>query len=253
MSAAFRKAQKSVQRNHRERSQLGSRRHLGFLEKKKDYQLRAQNYHYKQNVLKALRQRALDKNPDEFYFRMTRTKLQDGVHVIKQSKEEVTEEQLKLMRTQDIKYVEMKRAIETKKIEQLKSELHFLDADGKTPNKHIFFCDSKKEVREFNLAKRLNTVPELVNRVYNRPTIETLQKEKIKGATDPYALKKLAQQRKHQYSLLKQHIERERKMFVISQKIQTRKDIMDKTKKVKVKKETVDSPAIYKFDFKRKR
>ncbi|XP_051892566.1 probable U3 small nucleolar RNA-associated protein 11 [Pristis pectinata] len=253
MAAAFRKAQKSVQREHRERSQLGSRKHLGFLEKKKDYQLRAQNYHRKQNVLKALRQKALDKNPDEFYFRMTRNKLQDGVHIIKQPREEATEEQLKIMRTQDIKYVEMKRAIETKKIEQLKSELHFLDADGKSPSKHIFFCNSKKEVREFDLAKRLNTVPELVDRVYNRPTIETLQKEKIKGATHPDALEKLARQRKHQYSLLKQHIERERKMFVITQKIQTRKDLMDKTKKVKVQKETVDSPAIYKFEFKRKR
>ncbi|XP_055512180.1 probable U3 small nucleolar RNA-associated protein 11 [Leucoraja erinacea] len=253
MAAAFRKAQKSVQRDHRERSQLGFRKQLGFLEKKKDYQIRAQNYHRKQNVLKALRQKALDKNPDEFYFRMTSNKLQDGVHIIKQSRDEATEEQLKIMRTQDIKYVETKRAMEAKKIERLKSELHFLDADGKSRNKHIFFCKSKKEVKEFNLAKHLNTLPELVGRVYNRPTIETLRKEKIKGATHPSALKKLARQRKHQYSLLKQHIEREKKMFVVAQKIQTRTDLMDKTKKVKVKKETVDSPAIYKFQFKRKR
>ncbi|XP_067862581.1 probable U3 small nucleolar RNA-associated protein 11 [Heptranchias perlo] len=253
MSAAFRKAQKSVQRSHRERSQPGFRKRLGFLEKKRDYKLRAQDYHRKQNTLKALRQKALDKNPDEFYFRMTNTKLQDGVHIIKQSKEEATEEQLKIMRTQDVKYVEMKRVAEAKKIERLKSELHLLEADGKPPNKHIFFCQSKKEVQEFDLAKRLNTVPELVDRVYNRPTIETLQKEKIKGVTNPQDLEKLARQRKHQYSLLKQHIEREKKMFVVGQKIQTRKDLMDKTPKVKVKKETVNSPAIYKFQFQRKR
>ncbi|XP_069751872.1 probable U3 small nucleolar RNA-associated protein 11 [Narcine bancroftii] len=253
MAAAFRKAHKSVQRNHRERSQLNYRRKLGFLEKKKDYQIRAQNYHRKQNILKVLRQKALDKNPDEFYFRMTGTKLKDGVHFISQRREEVTEEQLKMMKTQDLKYIEMKRIIEAKKIEQLKSELHFLDANGKLPNKHIFFCKSKKEVKEFNVAKRLNTLPELVDRVYNRPTIESLQKEKIKGVTHPKALKELAQQRNHQYSLLKQHINREKQMFVAAQKIQTHKDLMDKTKKVKVKNGTMDSPAIYKFQFKRKR
>lgn len=31
------------------------------------------------------------------------------------------------------------------KIERLKSELHLLDAEGKQPNKHVFFFDTKKE------------------------------------------------------------------------------------------------------------
>lgn len=31
------------------------------------------------------------------------------------------------------------------KIERLKSELHLLDAEGKNPNKHMFFFDTKKE------------------------------------------------------------------------------------------------------------
>lgn len=40
---------------------------------------------------------------------------QDGVHVAKKDKaEEMTEEQKKVMRTQDIKYVEMKRVAEAK-------------------------------------------------------------------------------------------------------------------------------------------
>ncbi|NXP75406.1 UTP11 protein, partial [Ramphastos sulfuratus] len=253
MSSAFRKAAKSGQRPHRERAQPASRKKLGLLEKKKDYRIRARDYHKKQNALRALQKKALDKNPDEFYFKMIHSQLQDGVHVVKQPKDEVTPEQMKLMRTQDIKYVETKRVAEAKKIERLKSELHLLDAEGKSPNKHLFFLDSRKEGKEFDIATHLDTLPELVGRVYNRPTIATLQKETLKGATDPVHLKKLAQQRKNQYNLLKQRIEREKAMFVVAQKIQTRKDLLDKTRKVKVKKETTNSPAIYKFKFQRKR
>ncbi|XP_041799154.1 probable U3 small nucleolar RNA-associated protein 11 [Chelmon rostratus] len=253
--SSFRKALKSRQRNHHERSQPGFRKNLGLLEKKKDYKLRADDYHKKQNTLAALRKKALDKNPDEFYYKMINSQLQDGVHVAKKANEEVevTEEQKKMMRTQDIKYVEMKRVAEAKKIERLKGELHLLDADSKQKNKHTFFVDSKKEVQSFDLAKQLNTAPELVDRVYNRPTLETLETKTIQGAVEPHSMKKLARQRKHQYKILSQRIDREKKMFVISQKIQTRMDLQDKNKKVKVKKETPNAAAVYKFEAKRKR
>lgn len=225
------------------------------MEKKKDYKLRADDYHKKRNTLLALQKKALEKNPDEFYFKMISSKLQDGVHVAKKGKEgeEMTEEQKKLMRTQDIKYVEMKRVSEAKKIERLKGELHLLDAENKQKNKHTFFVDSKKEVQSFDLAQHLNTAPELVDRVYNRPTLETLETKTIQGAVGPRSIKKMAKQRKHQYKILSQRIDREKKMFVITQKIQTRKDLQDKNKKVKVKKETANAAAIYKFETKRKR
>lgn len=228
---------------------------MGLLEKKKDYKLRANDHHKKQNTLAALRKKALEKNPDEFYYKMISSKLEDGVHVMKEAKEEVevTEEQKKVMRTQDIKYVEMKRVAESKKIERLKGELHLLDAESKQKNKHTFFVDSKKQVQTFNLASHLDTAPELVDRVYNRPTLKTLETRSIQGAVDPRSVAKLAKQGKHQYKILSQRIDREKKMFVISQKIQTRKDLQDKTKKVKVKKETTNTAAIYKFEAKRKR
>ncbi|XP_053488991.1 probable U3 small nucleolar RNA-associated protein 11 isoform X1 [Ictalurus furcatus] len=251
--SSFRKALKSKQRDHKERSQPGSRKHLGLLEKKKDYKLRADDYHRKQKTLNALRKKALDKNPDEFYYKMINTQLKDGEHVIKQKEEQLTEEQKKIMRTQDIGYVEMKRVAESKKIERLKSELHLLDVEGKQKNKHLFFVDSKKEVKDFNLATHLNTVPELLNRAYNRPTLDTLVNKSIVGAVTSNNIKKLARQRKARYDELSQRIDRERKMFIISQKIQTLKDLQDKNKKVKVRNETPTAPAIYKFETKRKR
>lgn len=100
------------------------------------------DYHKKESTLAALRKKALEKNPDEFYHKMISSKLeviintfqvlscvgliltiyflsfflQDGVHTITNANEEVevTEEQKKMMRTQDIRYVEMKRVAEAK-------------------------------------------------------------------------------------------------------------------------------------------
>lgn len=59
-------------RNHKERSQLSSRAKLGFLEKHKDYVLRARDYHSKQDRINRLRQKAAERNKDEFYFGMKR-------------------------------------------------------------------------------------------------------------------------------------------------------------------------------------
>lgn len=57
-------------RNHKERSQLAHRERFGILEKHKDYVLRARDYHSKQDRLTRLRQKATERNKDEFYFGM---------------------------------------------------------------------------------------------------------------------------------------------------------------------------------------
>jgi U3 small nucleolar RNA-associated protein 11 len=61
-------------RNHKERSQLSHRKHLGLLEKHKDYVQRAADHHSKRDRIKRLREKAALKNKDEFYFGMVNSK-----------------------------------------------------------------------------------------------------------------------------------------------------------------------------------
>ena len=68
-------------KTHKERSQPGDRRKFGLLEKKKDYVLRARDFHKKEDAIKALKTKAAYRNPDEFYFGMQRNRTKDGVHV----------------------------------------------------------------------------------------------------------------------------------------------------------------------------
>ena len=102
------------QKTHRERHQPSSRAQFGLLEKKKDYKLRAKDYNEKKEVLKSLRKKALNKNPDEFYFHMVNSKLTEGGHrdlVSKKSEAKNSDEQVKLQQTQDYKYISTRRFV----------------------------------------------------------------------------------------------------------------------------------------------
>merc|ERR1712226_650989 len=93
-------------KTHRERRQPEARSKLGLLEKKK---------------LQQLRKKALNKNPDEFYFHMINSKMVDGVHQERAKDSALSEEQIKLMQTQDKKYIMNKRTSEINKIEKLRA------------------------------------------------------------------------------------------------------------------------------------
>ena len=100
-------------RTHKERSQPAERRKFGLLEKKKDYVLRARDFHKKEEALKVLRKKAANRNPDEFYFAMQKQRTVDGVHNANQDESnKYTQDELHLMKTQAVKYVAMKASME---------------------------------------------------------------------------------------------------------------------------------------------
>ncbi|KAJ4484941.1 u3 small nucleolar RNA-associated protein 11 [Lentinula edodes] len=110
-------------RNHKERSQLAHRAKLGFLEKHKDYVKRAKDYHSKQDRLTRLRQKAAERNKDEFYFSMTKEKTKRGIHVKDRGNVALPTDVVKVLKTQDENYIRTMRVAGLKKIDKIKAQL----------------------------------------------------------------------------------------------------------------------------------
>ena len=123
--SAFRNAIK--RRAHRERAQTYDRQKFGLLEKKKDYKLRAKDYHRKQDAIRVLREKAAMRNPDEFYFKMNTTQSKDGVHIGATIGKQHTARELKRFKKQDAGNIQLRVAQEQKRIDALQAELHGLD------------------------------------------------------------------------------------------------------------------------------
>ncbi|PPS13469.1 hypothetical protein GOBAR_AA07095 [Gossypium barbadense] len=119
-------------RAHKERAQPSSRKKFGLLEKHKDYV--------------KLKEKAAFRNPDEFYFQMIKTRTVDGVHKPESQANKYTQEELMLMKTQDIGYILQKLQSERKKIEKLTAVLH--SVDNHPSNRHIYYAEDREEARE---------------------------------------------------------------------------------------------------------
>ncbi|PSN36738.1 putative U3 small nucleolar RNA-associated protein 11 [Blattella germanica] len=252
--SSWKKASKTNQRTHRERHQPESRKHLGLLEKKKDYRQRAKDHHDKEKTLKSLRRRALDRNPDEFHFHMINSRVEDGEHFELEKDDEHTPDQIRLMQSQDLRYVTTKRTIEARKINRLQSQLHLLDVVNHTKNKHIFFVDTEKEAKKFDVVKRLDTHPALLGRRVNRPRMSALKDMSLPDVSEE-VLEKLAGERNKAYIELHKRIDREKELSVIQQKLEIKKALLNKkeSKPTRIKPATKDAPPVYQWKYERKR
>lgn len=217
--SSLRNASKSNQKVHRERHQPTSRSNLGLLEKKKDYKNRSSNYNKNAKMLKVLQKRALNKNPDEFYFHMINSKVMNGEHVGTSKTRHRMPQQLELLQSQNWNYISFKRIIEGKKIDKLQSGLHMIDEANEMPNDHIFFVNGKTDTRCFDLATRLDTCPSLLNRKTNRPRLSHLTNVKV-PAFDKNQLKKLKNSKHKSYHELFKRIDREKQLGLVQYKLE---------------------------------
>ncbi|GJJ75543.1 U3 small nucleolar RNA-associated protein 11 [Entomortierella parvispora] len=257
-------------RNHKERSQPLARQKFGLLEKKKDYIARARDYHSKQDRLKAMREKAAFRNPDEFYFKMVNTKTKDGVHLVERN-EKFSHDFLKLLNTQDLNYVTQQRDIGKKRIERMQQGLVLLDDDVhdefaeeeededmfggsssssstiQKPKNHIVFVDTEEEVKTFDPAKHFDTAPELVHRKFNRPRTSQLKREVAVSHVEKADIKAATKERERALAELASRMEREETMSKLEQEMKLRKNLMLKGRKKKI---GVDKDGLAKYKWK---
>lgn len=234
-------------KQHRERSQVQGRAKYGLLEKKKDYKLRAADYHKKQAALKALRNKASQYNPDEYYHAMTRTRTDDrGVLLADRGNELLSVDQVKLLKSQDANYVRTMRLNELHKIAKQKDNLAFR---GK--GQHTVFVDSKDEQRAFKPEEYFNTDKDLLKRRENRLTLDQLQSNKnlLSGEFDELTKERLNEKKEKLYKLLKSRIERESQLKEVEARMEHQKELMKKGNKKKI----VDDSGKVQFKWKNQR
>uniref|UniRef100_A0A914MZF5 Probable U3 small nucleolar RNA-associated protein 11 n=1 Tax=Meloidogyne incognita TaxID=6306 RepID=A0A914MZF5_MELIC len=176
----------------------------------------------------------------------------DGVHRDMESDdEEQTEVQRLLSDITDINYVKFHLQKEKKKIEKLKSVLHFCaekeideDISGSTSrnvppvNKHIIFVKNKKQAKTFDLAKHFNTTEQFISQTFNRPKINpdnSVESQKIKLDIDK--LEETEKERRSLCSELGKRIERVRELNVVLAKLELKRDLqLSKGSELKPKK-----------------
>ncbi|KAG4255410.1 hypothetical protein FPRO04_03942 [Fusarium proliferatum] len=122
-----------ARRPHRERAQPLERRRLGLLEKHKDYSLRAKDFNKKKAQLKNLKEKAAERNEDEFYFGMMSRKgpgsrIQDGKRWSgtvegDRGNKAMDVETVRLLKTQDIGYIRTMRQVVAKEVARLEEQV----------------------------------------------------------------------------------------------------------------------------------
>ncbi|KAJ1620535.1 putative u3 small nucleolar rna-associated protein 11 [Pavlovales sp. CCMP2436] len=173
-------------RPYKERAQPKVRESFGLLEKHKDYKLRAKDYNSKQKRLKSLKEKAAQRNPEEFYYGMVRSKTKDGVHKGETAIKPMPPRVMRVIKAQDSLYLASKRTSEGHKIERLRASLH--DMEPNAGGTHTLFVEDEAEAEAFDMATHFDTAPELAHRRFNRIRTATLATETVKVPKEVRAL-----------------------------------------------------------------
>ncbi|GMR44484.1 hypothetical protein PMAYCL1PPCAC_14679, partial [Pristionchus mayeri] len=121
-----------------------ARRHLGALEKKKDYKKIKMVIDFQAATLKKLKKHAMDKNPDEYHHHMNNSHMEHAKHFEDAQQSDETELQKKLGSIRDLEYVKYHLHRERKKIDDMKSSLHLADS-AVSGSKHTIFVDDEEQ------------------------------------------------------------------------------------------------------------
>ena len=208
-------------RKFRERSQLERRKKTGFLEKKQDYKLRANDFQMKAGKYKKLKEEARLKNPEEFYFKMVKSKVVDGEHLRMRDEKKMEERighQNKLLNL-----VNFKKSMQEKEREKLLMDLQLMDHGGNSESTHQIFFDTTEECMKFEADKYFDTDRSLLKNKTNR--LKTSQLEKIKLNDDEDVIKARQATKKNRYKTLSEKIKNVESLNKISSALDYQKHL----------------------------
>ncbi len=147
-------------RNHKERAQPIERQKWGLLEKRKDYKLRAADHRLKNAKLKILAQKARDRNPDEFSFKMMSSKVDgEGKKVADRGNKALSLDVVKLLKTQDAGYIRTMLQMVRREIQDLGQKLvlenqHAVrtlkDGGRSQKSEHRVFVEDEEQQQQFD-------------------------------------------------------------------------------------------------------
>lgn len=234
-------------KQHRERSQISSRSKFGLLEKKKDYKLRADDYHKKEAQLKILKEKAKYANEDEYFHAMVNKKTnKDGILVDNSELgETLNHDQIRLLKSQDLNYVNVVTSRESKLVEKAMNNVGVFKASGN----HTVFVDGDNEFKNFSAEKHFNTTKELVNKRENRLKVSQLLDEGTQ--VDELSIEDRILRKKLELEELRDRIDRENKLKAVRQKLVMQKEMMKDAPMKKIKNK--DGKTSYKWMTIRKR
>ena len=221
-------------RKYRERGQIERRKRLGFLEKKQDYKIRAEDYHEKEKKYKNLKEAARTRNPDEFYHKMIKAKIIDGEHV--QFPDDKNLEQKLVTNTQFINLVNFKKSQLEKEAEKMKVRLQLNKNifEGGDKSIHTLYYEDEDEFLEEQKKEK-----EFLNKKRNLDNKE--ENDEIEED------KKLTPENKQLINTFKQRKKHIKQLEQISQGLQEQKEILKGGKKKKI------GDGVYKYFMERKK
>lgn len=134
--------------------------------------MRSRKRHQREAYVKLLREKALNRNPDEYYIEMAHARKDErGITIIEKVSKEIPKrnkqkQQLRRTSSVNMNLLKLKHSMMLKKIERLKQSLHFIGVKGK--NKHTIFVNDEKELDNFDPAVHFGIHPSLAGQTWNR-------------------------------------------------------------------------------------
>ena len=148
-----------------------------------DYSLRAKDYNEKKKRLQILRQKASERNPDEFHYGMLSSRSKQGRKLADRGNPVLSQDAVKLLKTQDSGYLRTMLQKTRRALEKLEQEFILQEGKGaevlgssteKGQRQHVVFVGSREEQKHYIPGKAILSPSDVREGATSRSGMTTL-------------------------------------------------------------------------------